>query len=216
MTAPPGTLILVRHGQSLWNHEDRFAGWADIPLTPEGEAEARRAGEWLKKDPEGYRFDRAYTSMLARAQETLRIILETIGQPNVPVERSAALNERHYGDLQGQKRADVSARVGAEQVRIWRRSYRTRPPGGESLEDTAARVLPYYHDRIEPHVRSGETVLVVAHGSTVRTLVMALDQLSEEAIESLEIPTGIPLRYRISPSGVVLDRANLGSTNVLP
>lgn len=202
MTHSPGRLILVRHGESQWNLENRFSGWVDVPLSPTGEAEAARAGELLR----GYRFDRAFTSALSRAQETLRIILDVTGQPNVPTERDAALNERHYGDLQGLSKSEMAERFGEDEVMRWRRSYRFRPENGESLEDTANRVLPYYRAQIEPWVRAGETVLVVAHGNSLRSLVMALDGISEDEIPNLYIPTGTPLRYVIAPDGAVVER----------
>lgn len=200
-----GTLILVRHGQSQWNLDNRFTGWADVPLTSEGRREARRAGELLA----GWRFDQAFTSMLTRAVETLEIILETTGQTSVLVERSAALNERHYGDLQGLNKAETTAKFGQALVHQWRRSYRTRPPNGESLEDTAARVLPYYHQRIEPPVLAGQTILVVAHGNSLRALVMALDNISEAEIPNLNIPNGVPRRYVINAGGQILERGYL-------
>lgn len=200
-----GLLILVRHGQSRWNLENRFTGWVDIPLTTEGEAEAQRAGELLKT----YQFDAAFTSALSRAQETLRIILEVIGQPNLPIQRDQALNERHYGDLQGLNKDETAAKFGKEQVHIWRRSYDVPPPNGESLKDTRARVLPYYQAHIEPLVLAGKQILVVAHGNSLRALVMALENISEQDIPDLNIPTGIPMRYVIDPAGIVLEHAYL-------
>jgi 2,3-bisphosphoglycerate-dependent phosphoglycerate mutase len=201
-----GTLIMVRHGQSQWNLENRFTGWVDIPLTPEGEEEARRAGELLR----GYRFDHAYTSALTRAQETLRIILETIGQPDLPVDRDQALNERHYGDLQGLNKAETAVKFGEEQVHLWRRSYATRPPGGESLADTRARAWPYFQTHILPRVLAGETILVVAHGNSLRAIVMVLDNISEADIPDLNIPTGVPMRYIFDEQGRVLEHNDLG------
>ena len=206
MVETTGLLVLVRHGQSAWNREDRFTGWADIPLTPEGEAEARRAGELLQ----GYPFDCAFTSALVRAQESLHIILDVIHQPNIPIAQSSALNERHYGELQGLSKAETAAKYGAEQVQIWRRSYGIRPPGGESLEDTAARVIPYYRQHIEPLLTSGKSILVVAHGTSLRALVMHLEQLSETAIESVYLPTGVPRRYVLDGAGKVVSVENLG------
>ncbi|HEX2907177.1 MAG TPA: 2,3-bisphosphoglycerate-dependent phosphoglycerate mutase [Phototrophicaceae bacterium] len=200
-----GTLILVRHGQSQWNLENRFTGWVDIPLTPLGEQEAHQAGELLKD----YHFDRAFTSVLNRAEASLQIILSVIGQTNLPIERHAALNERHYGDLQGLNKAETAEKFGREQVHEWRRSYRARPPNGESLADTAARVLPYYRAQIEPLVLVGQTILVVAHGNSLRALVMVLDQIPETAIPELNIPTGIPRRYRIRRDAAVLERGYL-------
>ncbi len=201
-----GTLILVRHGQSQWNLENRFTGWVDVPLSPVGEQEARRAGELLR----GYRFDHAFTSALKRAQETLRVILETIGQTNVPVDRDQALNERMYGDLQGLNKDETAQKFGAEQVHIWRRSYDVPPPGGESLKMTGERVLPYYHQHIEPLVLAGKTVLVAAHGNSLRSLVMYLENISEAEIPNLNIPTGIPMRYVLDSSGKVLESGYLG------
>lgn len=205
MAQPNGTLVLVRHGQSQWNLENRFTGWVDVHLTPDGEAEAAHAGELLR----GYHFDHAFTSALTRAQETLRIILETSGQPDVPVERSEALNERHYGDLQGLNKAETAQKFGEAQVNQWRRGYRVQPPGGESLEQTAHRVLPYYREHIAPLVQAGETILIVAHGNSLRALVMVLDNISEADIPELNIPTGAPRRYVIAPNGDVLERGYL-------
>jgi 2,3-bisphosphoglycerate-dependent phosphoglycerate mutase len=196
-----GTLILVRHGQSQWNLENRFTGWVDIPLTVEGENEARRAGELLK----GYRFDKGFTSALKRAQETLRIILEVTGQTDLPIERDQALNERHYGDLQGLNKAETAAKFGDEQVHIWRRSYDVQPPNGESLKDTRARVMPYYDAHIRPLVLAGESILIVAHGNSLRSLVMVLENISEKEIPELNIPTGAPLRYVLDSQGNVLE-----------
>ncbi len=203
-----GTLILVRHGQSQWNLENRFTGWVDIPLTIEGEAEAKRAGELLK----GIHFDYAFTSALSRAQETLRIILETTGQTAVPTDRDQALNERHYGDLQGLNKDETAAKFGKEQVHIWRRSYDVPPPNGESLKDTGARTLPYYDAHIKPLVLAGETILVVAHGNSLRSLVMVLENIPEQEIPELNIPTGVPLRYRIDSTGRVLEHGYLGES----
>jgi 2,3-bisphosphoglycerate-dependent phosphoglycerate mutase len=193
-------LILLRHGESQWNRENRFTGWIDVPLSPRGEAEARAAGEKLR----GRRIDKLYTSVLVRATETARIALEAAGIGEVPTERDAALNERMYGELQGKNKAEAAAQFGAEQVKLWRRSYDVRPPGGESLADTAARVLPYFERRILPDLRAGKHVLVVAHGNSLRALVMHLDHLTREQVLQLEIPTGVPLLYEIAPDGKVL------------
>lgn len=201
-----GTLVLVRHGQSQWNLENRFTGWVDIALTAAGEAEARWAGEQLK----GFRFDHAFTSALSRAQETLRIILETTGQVDVPIDSDQALNERHYGDLQGLNKDETAAKFGKEQVHIWRRSYDVPPPGGESLKDTRARTLPYYEAHIKPLVLAGQSILVVAHGNSLRSLVMVLENISEQDIPELNIPTGVPIRYLMNSSGVVLEHGYLG------
>lgn len=208
MASTVGTLVLVRHGQSRWNLENRFTGWVDIPLTQEGEAEARRAGELLK----GTTFDHAFTSALSRAQETLRIILETIGQTELPTDRDQALNERHYGDLQGLNKDETAQKFGKEQVHIWRRSYDVPPPNGESLKDTGKRTLPYYEAHIKPLVLAGKTILVVAHGNSLRSLVMVLENISEQEIPELNIPTGVPLRYQIDNMGKVLEHGYLGQS----
>jgi 2,3-bisphosphoglycerate-dependent phosphoglycerate mutase len=195
------TLALVRHGQSLWNLENRFTGWVDVPLTAEGEAEARRAGERLRD----LRFDVAYTSVLQRAQETLRLIQETAGF-DLPVIRDQALNERHYGDLQGLNKADTAARYGDEQVHIWRRSFATPPPNGEALKDTAARTLPFFDRAILGDIRQGKDVLVVAHGNSNRAIVMQLDDLDEDEVPGLELATGVPLVYELEQDGTVISK----------
>jgi 2,3-bisphosphoglycerate-dependent phosphoglycerate mutase len=192
------TLALVRHGQSLWNLENRFTGWVDVPLTEQGRAEARRAGELLRDCS----FDVAYTSALSRAQETLAIILDAIGQ-RPPVIRDQALNERHYGDLQGLNKADTAKRYGDEQVKIWRRSYDVPPPGGESLEMTAQRTLPFFDRAILGDLRQGKNVLVVAHGNSNRSIVMKLDGLTREQVLELNLDTGVPLLYDMAPDGTV-------------
>jgi 2,3-bisphosphoglycerate-dependent phosphoglycerate mutase len=182
----------VRHGQSLWNLENRFTGWVDVPLTEKGRSEARRAGELLRD----FRFDVAYTSSLSRAQETLSIMLETMGV-ELPVIRDQALNERHYGDLQGLNKEDTAKRYGAAQVKLWRRSYDVPPPNGESLELTAKRTLPFYDRCIAGDLRQGKNVLVVAHGNSNRSIVMQLDKLSGEQVVALELATGAPLVYEM-------------------
>ncbi len=194
-----GRLVLLRHGESQWNLENRFTGWVDVPLSPRGMQEAKNAGEKLRQ----YRFDRAFTSVLQRANDTLRLVLEVIGQPDIPTEKNKALNERMYGDLQGLNKAETAKKYGEEQVKIWRRSYDVRPPGGESLRDTAERVLPYYEKAIKPHVLAGETLLIAAHGNSLRALVMELEQLSKEQVLELNIPTGAPLLYELDSQGVV-------------
>jgi len=198
-------LALVRHGQSLWNHENRFTGFVDVPLTEKGRAEARQAAESLK----GLTFDVAYTSALTRAQETLAIILEVFGQ-RIPTIRDASLNERHYGDLQGLNKEDAAKRWGDEQIKIWRRSYDVPPPNGESLEMTAKRVLPFYDRAISGDLRLGKNVLVVAHGNSNRSLVMKLDKLSGEQVVGLELATGVPLVYELSKDGEVLSKRTHG------
>ena len=195
------TLILVRHGQSQWNLENRFTGWIDIPLTEEGRTEARRAGELLK-GLKG-RVEVAYTSVLVRATETLEIILSILGQSQIPVIQDRALNERHYGELQGLNKEEMQKKFGAQQVRLWRRSYDVAPPGGESLKDTAARTIPFFESRILPDLKSGKNVLVSAHGNSLRSIVMHLDRLTKEGVLSLEIPTGVPIRYEIGADGSV-------------
>jgi 2,3-bisphosphoglycerate-dependent phosphoglycerate mutase len=198
------TLALVRHGQSLWNLENRFTGWVDVPLTAEGEAEARRAGDRLREQS----FDVAYTSSLVRAHETLRIIMETAGL-DLPVIRDEALNERHYGDLQGLNKARTAERYGDEQVHIWRRSFATPPPGGEALKDTAARTLPFFERAILGDIAQGKDVLVVAHGNSNRAIVMQLDDLAEEEVPGLELKTGVPLVYDLAEDGTVRGKQTL-------
>jgi 2,3-bisphosphoglycerate-dependent phosphoglycerate mutase len=197
-------LVLVRHGQSEWNLKNLFTGWRDVDLTDKGVAEARAAGRQLKAM--GLRFDVAYTSALVRAQRTLDLMLEELGQHSLPVVRDQALNERDYGDLSGLNKDDARKRWGEEQVHIWRRSYDVAPPGGESLKDTAARVLPYYIQDILPRVLRGERVLVSAHGNSLRALVMVLDHLSPQEIVKREIATGVPLIYRLNADSTVAER----------
>ena len=203
--AANGEMVLVRHGQSLWNLENRFTGWTDIPLSEAGMAEAHHAGELLKD----YRFDHGFTSALSRAQETLRIILEVTGQTDLPVDRDQALNERYYGDLQGLNKDETAQKFGAEQVHLWRRSYDVPPPNGESLKDTRARVMPYYEAHIEPLLKQGKKVLIVAHGNSLRALVMVLENISERDIPDLNIPTGAPLRYVIDAEGKTVEHGYL-------
>ncbi|WHZ23470.1 MAG: Phosphoglycerate mutase [Nitrospira sp.] len=193
-------LVLIRHGESQWNLENRFTGWVDVPLSPKGVEEAKAAGKKLA----GFTFDRAFSSVLARANDTLRLILEAIGQTAIPIEKDKALNERMYGELQGLNKAETAKKYGDEQVKIWRRSYDVRPPGGESLKDTAERVLPYYDSRIKPCVLKGESILIAAHGNSLRALVMQLDRLTKEQVLELNIPTGAPLLYELDASGKVL------------
>ncbi len=197
-------LILIRHGQSLWNLENRFTGWVDVPLTQQGRDEARRAGERLK----GLPIDVAYTSALSRAQNTLQIILETLAL-DVPVIRDQALNERHYGDLQGLNKDELRQQFGEEQVKIWRRSFDTPPPNGEALKNTAERTLPFFERCIMGDVRQGKNVLVVAHGNSNRSIVMKLDQLSNEEVLELNLETGVPLVYDIEPDGTVTGKSVL-------
>jgi 2,3-bisphosphoglycerate-dependent phosphoglycerate mutase len=198
-------LVLIRHGESQWNLENRFTGWVDVPLSPKGEEEARNAG----KKVQAFRFDCAFTSVLTRAKETLRLVLEEIGQPTIPIEEDNALNERMYGELQGLNKAETAQKYGEQQVKIWRRSFDVPPPGGESLKDTAERVLPYFKNRILPALLPNRTVLVVAHGNSLRSLVMHLEQLSQEAVLELNIPTGAPLWYELDATGVVTNHRYL-------
>ena len=194
-------LVLVRHGQSQWNLENRFTGWVDVPLTEAGRVEALRAGKSIRAL--GIRFDLSYTSVLVRAIETLQIILSEIDQEKLPVAKDQALNERHYGDLQGLNKDETEKKFGEEQVKLWRRSYDVAPPGGESLKDTAARTLPYFESRILPDLKAGRNVLVAAHGNSLRSIVMFLDKLTKEQVLSLEIATGVPILYDITPAGSV-------------
>ena len=188
-------LSIVRHGQSAWNLENRFTGDVDVDLTPLGREEARSAGKKLAHIP----FSRCFTSVLKRAIETLDIILEEAHEPGLPVIRDKALDERSYGQLQGLNKAETAKKYGDEQVAIWRRSYTVRPPGGESLEDTARRVIPYYTREIEPHLKKGENILVVAHGNSLRALMMHLEHIGEDKIASVDLPTGTPRLYTFDP-----------------
>lgn len=214
------TLVLLRHGESLWNRENRFTGWTDVGLTPKGVEEALEAGRLLRR--EGFDFDRAFTSVLNRAIKTLWLVLEEMDRMWIPVELSWRLNERHYGALQGLNKAETAERHGMEQVLLWRRSYDIRPPAltpddprfpgrdpryrnvpaaelplTECLKDTVERFLPYWHETIAPAVRRGERVLISAHGNSLRALVKYLDHISDRDILELNIPTGIPLVYEL-------------------
>ena len=214
-------LVLLRHGESTWNRENRFTGWTDVPLSEQGIREAREAGRLLKR--EGYVFDVAYTSVLLRAVDTLRLVLEEMGLTSIPVFQSWRLNERHYGALQGLNKSEMAARYGEQQILQWRRSYDVRPPAltaederhpgrdpryaslkpeelplTECLKDTVARFLPYWHETISPAVREGKRVLIAAHGNSLRALVKHLDAISDTAIVELNIPTGIPLVYELA------------------
>jgi len=213
-------LVLLRHGESVWNSENRFTGWTDVDLSPRGIEEARAAGRLLKK--EGYRFDVAFTSVLKRAIRTLWIALEELDALWLPEEKTWRLNERHYGALQGLNKAEMAAKFGEQQVLVWRRSYDTPPPEldpkdpryegsdprydgvavprTECLKDTVARVLPYWNGTLAPAIRSGRRVLIAAHGNSLRALVKYLDGISDEAIVGLNIPTGIPLVYELDDS----------------
>lgn len=208
-------LVLLRHGESQWNLENRFTGWVDVPLSPKGVKEANEAGEKLKS----YKFDKAYTSVLKRANDTLAIALKVIGQEGIPVEYDQALNERHYGALQGLNKAETAKKYGDEQVKLWRRSYDIPPPKdvtelnpdgySESLKDTAARTLPYFESKILPDILAGKNVLVAAHGNSLRSIVMKLDNLTREQVIELNIPTGVPLLYVYDAAGTILERRYL-------
>jgi 2,3-bisphosphoglycerate-dependent phosphoglycerate mutase len=202
-------LVLVRHGQSDWNLKNLFTGWRDVGLTEKGVAEARAAGKRLKA--QGLHFDIAFTSVLSRAQRTLDLVLEEMGETNITVFKDQALNERDYGDLSGLNKDDARKKWGEEQVHIWRRSYDVAPPGGESLKDTAARVLPYYIQEILPRVLRGDNVIVVAHGNSLRALVMVLERLSPKQIVDREIATGVPLIYRLNGDSTVAQKAELAA-----
>jgi 2,3-bisphosphoglycerate-dependent phosphoglycerate mutase len=226
-------LVLLRHGESIWNKENRFTGWTDVALTDQGAREALAAGRTLKK--EGYRFDSAFTSVLKRAIKTLWLVMEEMDLMWIPVYRSWRLNERHYGALQGFNKAETAARHGIEQVRIWRRSYAIRPPAlapddernpakdpryadlapqdipaTECLKDTVERFLPYWRGSIAPEVAAGKRVLITAHGNSLRALVKYLDKLSDDDIVGLNIPTGIPLVYELADDLTPLDHYYLG------
>ena len=202
-------LVLVRHGQSDWNLKNLFTGWRDIDLTEQGIAEARAAGQRLKA--QGIAFDVAFTSVLKRATRTLDLMLEELGQPKLPVFKDQALNERDYGDLVGLNKDEARKKWGEQQVHIWRRSYDVAPPGGESLRDTAARVLPYYIQEILPRVMRGERVLVSAHGNSLRALVMVLDKHTPETITKLNLDTGVPMIYRLNADSTVASKKDLAA-----
>ncbi|MCJ9697332.1 2,3-bisphosphoglycerate-dependent phosphoglycerate mutase [Rhizobium sp. PRIMUS64] len=203
-----GTLVLVRHGQSDWNLKNLFTGWKDPDLTALGIQEANAGGTALAEY--GIKFDVAYTSVLVRAQHTLKLILDKVGQPDLQTIRDQALNERDYGDLSGLNKDDARAKWGEEQVHIWRRSYDVPPPGGESLRDTGARVWPYYLTEILPRVLRGEKVLVAAHGNSLRSLVMVLDKLNKEGVLALNLATGVPMVYKLKADSTVASKEVLG------
>jgi 2,3-bisphosphoglycerate-dependent phosphoglycerate mutase len=224
-------LILIRHGQSIWNSANKFTGWVDVPLSHQGLQEAEKAAQKLKPYP----IDVCFTSLLIRAIQTALVCLVESdmvangkspvihhnaddpdwhgwdrheGDPSIeiPVFTTQALDERYYGDLQGLNKAETAAKFGAEQVRLWRRSYSVRPPGGESLEDTVARTVPFYKERILTHLKQGDHVLVAAHGNSLRSIIMELEHLSEEAIPLVELATGVPLIYEIDAEGSVISK----------
>ena len=201
------TLVLVRHGESQWNLENRFTGWVDVPLSEKGIKEAQAAGDKIKK--ENLHFDKAYTSNLQRAQNTLKFILEKTGQSDLPVEKDEALNERHYGDLQGLNKAETAKKFGDEQVKIWRRSYDIPPPNGESLKDTAARTLPYFESKILKDLKDGKNIIVAAHGNSLRSIVMHLDKLTKEQVLELNLGTGVPIVYQFDKNLKILSKKQL-------
>ena len=231
-------LVLVRHGQSTWNLENRFTGWTDVGLTDQGVAEAHEAGRLLREG--GYTFDVAYTSVLKRAIKTLWIVMEEMGLEWIPVIRAWQLNERHYGALQGLNKAEMAAKFGEEQVHIWRRSYDTPPPAleltderhpkfdpryaslspkeipaTETLKITLERVLPYWHSTLAPAIKSGQRVLVAAHGNSLRAMVKYLDNVSDEEIPGLNIPTGVPLVYELDEELKPLEHYYLGDPEAI-
>lgn len=205
-----GTLVLVRHGQSEWNKLNLFTGWKDPDLTEQGVAEAIEAGRVLAQ--KGFVFDIAFTSVLQRAEKTCQMILDGVGQSDLETIHDQALNERNYGDLAGLNKDDARAKWGEEQVHIWRRSYDVPPPGeeGESLRDTGARVWPYYMTEILPRVLAGQTVLVAAHGNSLRALIMVLDRMTRESILKLNLGTGVPIVYKLNADSTVADKEVLG------
>lgn len=227
------TLVLLRHGESTWNRENLFTGWHDVPLSPTGEAEAAASGTTMAA--EGLWFDTLHTSLLTRAVQTANLALDTLGQPWLPVRRSWRLNERHYGDLQGKNKRQTAEQYGDEQTHLWRRSYDVPPPpvdlaspehpandpryrrlapdvlpATECLKDVVARVLPYWYDAVVPELRAGLTVLVVAHGNSLRALVKHLEAISDDDIAELNIPTGVPRRYELDADLRVASAAYLG------
>ena len=231
-------LVLLRHGESVWNRENRFTGWTDVDLSDSGCEEARSAGRLMAS--EGFEFNVAYTSVLTRAIRTLWIALDEMSLLWLPVHRAWQLNERHYGALQGLNKAETAAQHGEAQVLTWRRSYDTPPPAlepddsrhpshdrryrnippdrlplTESLKDTVARFLPYWQETIAPDIRAGQCVLIVAHGNSLRALIKHLDQISDEAIVGLNIPTGVPLAYQLDDELRPVDKAYLGDTDAV-
>lgn len=198
-------LVIFRHGQSVWNLENKFTGWVDVELSPKGLEEARMAGLKLK----GYHFDYAYASDLKRAQNTLALALESAGHSPVTPVYDKALNERMYGDLQGLDKSETAKKYGDEQVKIWRRSYDIAPPNGESLKDTAARVIPYFESEIAPKLRAGKNIVIAAHGNSLRALIMHLENMTPEQILEFEIGTAQPRLYELDGEMNLLSAKNL-------
>lgn len=205
MSRLPARLVLVRHGESVWNREDRFTGWTDVGLTERGRRQAAAVGRRLRTIP----FRKAFCSDMKRAWESLEIILETAEQIAVPIERSVDLNERNYGELQGLVKRETAARFGARKVRLWRRSWAVAPPGGESLKDAATRMVPYFRARVLPVAKPGTNVLLVAHGNTLRAIAMELERLTPKQVEQLDFGTGAALAYEIDPFGAVISHRML-------
>ncbi len=202
-------LVLVRHGESVWNRENLFTGMRDVPLSPTGRDEAVRAGQLLKA--EGLKFDIAFTSILSRASDTLAAILKELGQGSLMTVREYALNERDYGELVGMNKDEAREKWGEDQVHIWRRSYDIPPPGGESLKDTAERVLPYWRSRILPELQAGNNVIVSAHGNSLRALIMEIEDMTPEEIIALNLRTGAPIVYRLNPDGKAEEKRDLAA-----
>jgi len=206
---PENVLVLVRHGQSEWNRLNMFTGWKDVGLSEEGITEAHRAGALLKE--EGLHFDSAFTSTLRRAHNTLDIILSELGQGKLPTIKAAALNERDYGQLVGINKEEARKRFGHEQVQVWQRSYDIAPPGGESLKDTAARVCPFFDRWVVPELQEGKNVILVAHGNSLRSLIMELDKLTPEEVKEYSIATAAPVIYRLNADGSVAEKRDLAA-----
>ncbi len=202
-------LVLVRHGESEWNRENLFTGMRDVPLSPNGRAEAVRAGQLLKA--EGLKFDITFTSILSRASDTLAAILKELGQGSLMTVREYALNERDYGELVGMNKDEAREKWGEDQVHIWRRSYDIPPPGGESLKDTADRVLPYWRSRILPEVQAGKNVIVSAHGNSLRALIMEIESMTPEDVIALNLRTGAPIVYRLNAEGKAEEKRDLAA-----
>jgi len=198
-------LVIFRHGQSVWNLENKFTGWVDVELTEQGKEEAKNAGDKLK----GFIFDKGYASDLKRAQNTLHIALQECGQDQITITYNKALNERMYGDLQGLNKADTAKKYGDDQVKVWRRSYDIAPPNGESLKDTAARVIPYFEQTILPELKEGKNIVIAAHGNSLRALIMYLEKMTPEQILEFEIGTAAPRIYELDHQLNVLKAENL-------
>lgn len=197
--------ILIRHGESQWNLENRFTGWIDVELSEKGILEAKLAGEKIKN----FKIEKCYTSNLKRAQNTLEIALQIANKTNLEIEKNEALNERHYGDLQGLNKSETAKKFGEKQVHLWRRSYDIAPPNGESLKDTVKRVLPYFKKKILSDLKNNKNILIVAHGNSLRAITMILENLSPEEILKIEIPTGKPIYYLLDSNLKILEKKNL-------